>query len=363
MTLFLITSCAQVQKYIPLDKIPKQENIFQMNWSKNLDPVHDAGNLPIGTASPLIHEDMVYMGNLSGEMNVYDLETGRLVWSENEAQPINAQVAIHGDSVIYGSKMGRVFSRHYLTGKLNYSIDLGASIESAPVVYAGRMFIHLRNHKIVALDAATGKILWGYKRSIPYSTTLQRVSRALPYKNKIVVGFADGHVGAISIEEGVVVWEQKITNKHKFVDVDVDPIFFNGKIVAGSANGSLSFINPENGIVERTVNITIGHTPVRYKNMLYVGSVFGELAAVDKDGNVKNLQKVASDGITSLIPWKGRMVAATMNGKLLALNLKSFELDDRFELGSDLSSVFGHLQQSAGYLAVYSSRNRLYLFR
>ena len=145
------------------------------------------------------------------------------------------------------------------------------------------MFIHMRNHKIVALDAATGKILWGYKRSIPYTTTLQRVSQVLPYKNKVIVGFADGHVGAISIEEGIVSWEQKITSNFKFVDVDVNPVLFNDKVVVCSANGNLTFLNPDNGIVERTLNVTLGHTPLIINDVLYAGTASGKIVSVDKE--------------------------------------------------------------------------------
>lgn len=364
ITLFFLSSCAQLKKIdIPLEKPQKTVDVFRVKWSKNLDPIHDAGNLPIGTASPLIHEDILYAGSMSGAMSAFDLESGRLIWSENEEQPISSKASLFGEHIIYGTKLGRVFSRHYLTGKLNYSIDLGSSIESAPVIYAGRMFIHMRNHKIIALDAATGKILWGYQRSIPYTTTLQRVSQVLPYNNRVVVGFADGHVGAISIEEGVVVWEQKITNNFKFIDVDVNPVLFNNRVVVCSANGDLTFLNPENGVVEKTLNVTLGHTPVILDDTLYGGTTNGEIISVDMDGNLINSKKVAISGITSLVPWQASLVASTMNGKILSIDRKGFEVQDTFELGSDLSTVFGELQQAAGHLAVYSSRNRLYLFK
>lgn len=362
--MLVLGGCAQFKELSSaLDQPVKKVDVFRVKWSKNLDPIYNAGNLPIGTASALIHEDILYAGTMGGKMTAYDLESGRVVWSVNEEQPISSKASLHGDYIVYGTKLGRVFSRHYLTGKLNYSIDLGASIESSPVIYSGRMFIHMRNHKIVALDAATGKILWGYKRSIPYATTLQRVSEVLPYKNRVIVGFADGHVGAISLEEGVIVWEQKITNNFKFIDVDSKPVLFNNKIVACSANGDLSFLNPDNGIVERTLKVTVAHSPVIIKNTLYAGTSNGEIVSIDAEGNLLQSKKVSQASITSLVPWQGNLVASTMDGKILNVSFDSFDVVATFELGSQMSTIFGELQQSSGHLAVYSSRNRLYLFK
>ncbi len=358
----LSISCANMSN-LKLDKPSKDTKIFNVSWSKNLDPIHDAGNLPIGTSSPLIYEDMVFMGNLSGEMNAYDLETGRVNWTANEKQAIGAQAIMFGKQVIYGSLHGRVFSRHYLTGKVKYSIDLGAPVESSPVVNDGRMYLHLRNHKIVALDASTGKVIWSYKRSVPFITTLQRVSRVLPYKNKLIVGFADGNLVALSKEEGIVLWEQRLSNAVKFIDVDVDPVYFAGYIVAGSANGELRFLNPENGLIMKSINIIAGHSPVKVGDHLIVGSVFGDMVSVDRNGKIVDKIKLSKNGISSIIPWNNGLAVATMGGKLFHVNKRSFKTIEDFDLGSDQSAVFGFLQVSDNNLAVYSSRNRLYIFK
>lgn len=334
-----------------------------MAWAKNLDPEHYAGNLPIGTASPLIYEDLVFMGSLEGVMRSYQLDTGRLLWEANENQSLNAKPALFENLLIYGSMEGRVFARHYLTGELVYSVDLGSPVESAPVVSAGRMFFHLRNHKIVALDAATGKIFWAYDRSVPYTTTLQRVSNVLPYKNYLIVGFADGNLVALSMEEGVVAWEQKLTNAPKFVDVDVDPVYFKGKIVAGSAAGDMKFINPENGVIEASIDLSMAHAPVKLISALIVGTTYGEVAMVDENGKILKKTKLTEEGISSIVKWKDGYAVATMSGEVFYLDPANLKPLGTFHLGHEQSAVFGHLQVQNGYLGLYSSRNRLYIFR
>jgi outer membrane protein assembly factor BamB len=362
--LMILSSCAQMEKLNQyLDPPVKEDRTFTARWIKNLDPEYDAGNLPIGTSSPLVFEDILFMGNLKGEMVAYSLENGRVIWKVDEKQPINAQAAIFNDLVVYGTKEGRLFARNYYDGKLVYAIDLNTPIESAPVFHAGRMFIHLRDHRIVSLDAATGKVFWSYKRSVPFPTTLQRVSKVLPFENKIIVGFADGNVSALSMEEGVILWEQRISSGVKFVDVDIEPVYFAGHIVAGAAAGELKFINPKNGVVVRSIPLTIQARPIKIKNVLVVGTVFGEIALVDNSGKILKRRKVLEAGIGSLAKWKNGIVATTMGKDVIHVDAKELDIKARYDLGHEQSAVFGEISVKNEYMTFYSSRNRLYVFR
>lgn len=362
--LTFVVGCAQLKDAGKALKAPERaEKVFTVAWAKNLDPSFDSGNLPIGSGSPLLYEDLVFMGSLEGTMRAYKLESGRLYWEADDKQSLNTKPSIFGDLLIYGSMEGRVFARNYLTGELEYSIDLGSPIESAPVISSGRMFFHLRDHKIVALDAATGKVFWSYKRSVPYTTTLQRVSNVLPYKNRLIVGFADGHLVSLSMEEGVVTWEQRLTNAVKFVDVDVDPVYFNGNIVAGSAAGDMKYVNPENGVIERSVDIRIAHAPIKFGSHLIVGTTFGDVAIVDQAGEIVKKTSLTTDGISSIAKWKDGLAVATMSGQVFYLDPVTLETRATFNLGHEQSAVFGHLQVQNDFLGLYSSRNRLYIFK
>lgn len=365
---FIITGCANLKSVSTklegvLDKPDKNRKKFTVAWIKNLDPEYSSGNLPIGTSSPFVHEGILYMGNLSGEMTAYQLSNGRELWSVNENQPLNATANVFNDILVYGSKEGRLFARNYYTGKRVYALDLDAPIESPPIFHGGRMFIHLRDHRIVCLDAATGKVFWSYQRSVPYPTTLQRVSKVLPYKNRIIVGFADGNITALSVEEGIILWEQRISSGVKFIDVDVEPIYFGGYVIAGAAAGEMKFLNPENGTIIRSIPLTLQTKPVRLKNTLLVGTVFGEVALVDESGKILKRRKFLNSGISSLAKWKDGIVATSMSGEILFLDPASLEVKETYNLGHEQSAVFGQVTVSNNYLSLYSSRNRLYVFR
>jgi len=356
--LFFLIGCGSLNFSAP----EKKSDFFRIAWSKNLDPEYVSGNLPIGLGAPRIFQDTVYMGSLSGVMHAYDLESGRVLWTQNEKTPLGGPVEFFKDHVAYGGLNGRVFVRHYLTGKLKYAIDLGAPIESAPHFQNDRMLIYLRGHQLVNLDAETGKILWVYKRAVPVTTTLQRTTKPLVLGNKIIVGFADGFVGALSEQEGLLLWETKVVDQAKFIDVDLNPVLASGVVVTGSPSGELKAINPDTGVISRSFNFNVEAHPVLKGEQLILGTAEGEVILLSLSGDVLKRTKISDQPVSAVAWWKDNLIAATFDGKIRSIDPLNLKVIDEFALGYDYSAVFSDLVVSEDYLAVYSSRNRLYLF-
>lgn len=341
----------------------RQREFFHVSWAKNLDLDYISGNLPIGVGAPRIFNDIVYMGSLRGVMTAYDLETGRELWSQHEKTPLGGPVELFGDYVVYGGLNGRLFVRQYLTGKLKYAIDLSAPIESAPYYFNGHLIIYLRGHQIVHLDAETGKVLWAYKRAVPVTTTLQRTTKPLILGNKIIVGFADGFVGALSLQEGLLLWETKLVDQGKFVDVDLNPVLVGANVVTGSPSGELKAVNPESGAVARSFGLSVLAHPVLKGNQLLLGTNDGEVVIMGLDGEVLKRVKVSDQPVSAVAWWKENIVAASFDGYLRVIDPLTMKAFDEFALGYDYSSVFSDLVVQDDYMAVYTSRNRLYLFQ
>jgi outer membrane protein assembly factor BamB len=343
---------------------PQKDKVFFKNiWTKNLDESYVSGNLPIGVGAPRIYQDIVYMGTLKGKMNAYDVESGRLLWSANDKTPLGGPVEFFDEHIAYGGLNGRLFVRHYLSGKLKYAIDLAAPIESAPVFHKGHLFVYLRGHQVVHLDAQTGKVIWAYKRAVPVTTTLQRTSKPLVVGNKVILGFADGFLGALSLDEGLLVWETKLIESSKFVDVDLNPILAGGLIICGSPSGELKAVNPDNGAISRSFGVSIMAHPVLKGEQLILGTNDGDVLVMGLDGKILKQVKVSSQPISALTWWKGSLVVASFDGNLTAIDPLALKVIDQFHLGYDFSAIFSDIAINDDFMALYSSRNRLYLFQ
>lgn len=359
--LFLISSCSTAQKYLENPSVKHKG--WKVIWSKNLDPEYESGNLPIALNSPNIHKGILYAGHAKGTMTAYDVENGREIWKVKDNGYYHGQPSFFNDQVIYGTVEGRVYSRHYLTGEIKYSIDLDTTIESPGVLHKGRLIFHARNHKIFTLDAETGKIMWAYKRSVPYLTTLQRVSTPLGYGDKIYVGFADGYITAFSLDEGILLWERRIVNGSKFVDIDTTPFILKNKLWVGSLSGGLAVLDLNTGTLLRRADFSLARKPLVKGNNVYLATTEGEIIVLDDSLRVLNRNKISQKPLSNIVNWQEDLAISSVYGKLYMLNEKSLEKKDEFSLGHSLSGVFGKLAVEDDKLAFISSRNRLYVLK
>lgn len=356
LIILTLLSCSHI-------KAPKRDSVvLKPTWIKNHDPQHETGNLPMGLNSPLIHEGLVFGGHNDGAMKAYELSNGRLVWEAEDNSTYHGRVVAFNDQIIYGTTKGRVYSRHYLTGNLMYAIDLDGSVEAVSKVEKGRVLFHTRDHKIFCLDPETGKILWAYKRSVPFSTTIQRSSTPVVFNNNVFVGFADGFVVALSLDEGVVLWEKKLATGSKFIDVDTTPFFNNNEMLISSIAGDLFGLNPSTGVVIRRLDYSISRKPLLYNNHIYVVTTSGELVKFSNTFNEINKVRLSDKSLGPLRVFKNKLIVSSGDGKLFAINPQTLNTVETKYLGHSYSTVYGEMDAKQDYLALISSRNRLYLF-
>jgi outer membrane protein assembly factor BamB len=352
-----LSSCAHIKADRPVDQG------FSPSWSKNLDPQYDSGNLPIALQSPLIYEGLVYVGENAGFFSAYELENGRIVWREKENTTYHAGAVGYKDQIIYGTVQGLVTSRQYLTGKIKYSVDLGASVETVGTIYQGRIFFQLRNHQVFALDIETGKILWAFKRSVPNLTTLQRAARPVVYKDKVIVGFADGSLAALSLDEGVLLYETKLSNGSKFVDIDSAPFIFNDFLYAGGVGSAMTAVDPKNGKILRKGDFVASTAAVAIENQLIFGTPNGEIIVTDKNLNIEKRKKISSNMISSIVTHNKLIAVGTTDGMISLVDPNTLLTSNHFSFGHAYSAIFGDLASLDNHLAVLSSRNRLFVFK
>ena len=361
LALLFVSGCGTVKRW-GIHAPENKKDFFQVRWAKAYDSLYTTGNLPITVGGVTIGDGIVYVGALDGGFHALDSENGRELWSFDEKSPLTASSLVSDGNVFYGTQGGRLIVRQAVTGELKYAIDLGAPIESAPVIHEGRLIVYMRGHQIVCLDALTGKIIWNYRRAVPITVTLQRTTRPLFIGDKVIVGFADGYAGALSLHEGILQWEQKLVDIQKFVDVDINPIISDGLIVTGSPSGELKALDSLDGSIRRNYTIGSLSQPILRGTSLVFGTDGGEVIFMAPNGEILKRHRVSKKPINHLVWWKDNLVAITFGGDILGIDPLTFKEIGRFSLGHDQSAVFGDLALSEKGLGVLSSRNRLFFF-
>src|SRR5215468_11433081 len=91
-----------------------------------------------------------------------------------------------------------------------WSMASGAT-ETTPIVHDGVLYLFNYANKIQALNAATGDLIWEYKRDLPEKLVADAgnlSSRNMAtYEDKLIAATADAHLIALDLKSGKLVWD------------------------------------------------------------------------------------------------------------------------------------------------------------
>jgi alcohol dehydrogenase (cytochrome c) len=118
------------------------------------------------------------------------------------------------------------------------------SNEITPLVHDGVIFVY-SGAAVQALDAAKGDLLWQYIRSLPAGAAGFGGSHGKGlaiYRDKLFAPTADGHMIALDVRTGHLVWDQEVipTGSASGLALNGAPIVAKGTVIAGVSLGVAS---------------------------------------------------------------------------------------------------------------------------
>ena len=125
--------------------------------------------------------------------------------------------------------------------QLVWGWQLGPGLsQAAPLVHDGVMFIPSPRNIVQAVDAVTGDRIWEYSREFDASTDFldsvgagMRTRSIAIYSDKIFVNTSDAHIVALDAATGEVVWDHTVADYRLGYRYTSGPIVVNGNIVSG----------------------------------------------------------------------------------------------------------------------------------
>jgi quinohemoprotein ethanol dehydrogenase len=137
-------------------------------------------------------------------------------------------------------------------------LDTNRGQEATPIVVDGVMYVSTAWSMVKAFDAATGKALWSYDPQVPRQTLVRAccdaVNRGVAvYNNKVFVAALDGRLIALDAATGKVAWSKVIVPDQVSYTITGAPRIIKGRVVIGSAGaeykarGSIAAFDTETG--------------------------------------------------------------------------------------------------------------------
>jgi PQQ-dependent dehydrogenase (methanol/ethanol family) len=124
----------------------------------------------------------------------------------------------------------------------SFDLDTNRGQEATPVVVDGVMYFTSAWSKVFALNAATGALLWSYDPKVPpewgVNACCDVVNRGVAlWKGKVYVGTLDGRLVALDAATGKLVWEQLTIDRNWRYSITGAPRIVKGKVIIGNGGG------------------------------------------------------------------------------------------------------------------------------
>ena len=150
------------------------------------------------------------------------------------------------------SNMNYAQTRYYPASQINttnvdklkpafiFQTEVLESMETAPIVVDGIMYITTSYNHVYALDAVTGKEFWHYKHKMGPVTTYccGPNNRGVAIMNdRLYMGTLDARLVSLDAKTGKVLWQTQIADPELGYSETMAPVAVNGKVLIGTNGG------------------------------------------------------------------------------------------------------------------------------
>ncbi|MDY6872397.1 MAG: PQQ-binding-like beta-propeller repeat protein [Chloroflexota bacterium] len=258
-------------------------------------------------APPLVTEDAVYVGDLANNFYKLDLQTGQAEWTFADSAGFYLGQAAESDGVLYapnndgnlyaldadGHLLWTFETGNYLwsqpqisddtifigsmdhfvyaiskDGDQVWSVELGGAVTGAPLLNedGSVLFVGSMGKQMVALDAASGNILWSFDTEDGVWGTAILVDGSLYFADSV------GNIYAVDAESGSAEWQTQYADSVVGGLTAID-----GGFVMGTRGGVIKAYDFEGSPKwEATLDGEIYQAPLASSDFLVAGTIAGE---------------------------------------------------------------------------------------
>lgn len=165
-------------------------------------------------SSPVVNKNTVYVGSGNGTFYALDIKSGKPAWTFKTNGVIHTSPALSGDSVYFASWDSYIYALNATTGKEYWKFKTGidtvnynqVGFQASPVISGKMLYIGCRDANMRAIDRLTGKLVWQYPTSGSWV-----VGSAAVYKNRVYFGTSDTHrLLSLDAATGKVIFDQSV---------------------------------------------------------------------------------------------------------------------------------------------------------
>ncbi|HKO90557.1 MAG TPA: PQQ-binding-like beta-propeller repeat protein, partial [Polyangiaceae bacterium] len=177
----------------------------------------------------------VFVGSSDRGLYAFRAEDGSHIWRFETLGFVQCQPLYdpQENAVYFGSNDGALYRVDANTGKLRWRFMTNAEVSRRPVLSGGVLYVTNANDTLMALEPATGKLIWHQHRAPAMGMEVAGYAGPVVFREKVYTGFSDGTVLAFDAKTGAERWqpvdlsaeaEQTLGELPQQLDVDTTPV-------------------------------------------------------------------------------------------------------------------------------------------
>jgi len=226
--------------------------LYEIDWWQPLVKLALLEYLPAETARPAVdpETERIVVGTRDGVLHCLSPIDGKVEWEFKTYSRFFAGAAIDQGVVYAPGGDGILYAFRVRNGEKLWEYKAGEELVTTPVIVGNKVLVTSQSDTLFVVDTATGKWLWQYRRDQPSGMTVRGAAAPVIHDGLVYQGFSDGSLVAMTLEEGAVKWERRITTSPgpNFLDVDSPAVFDeSGRVYVASYKDGVTALDAKTG--------------------------------------------------------------------------------------------------------------------
>lgn len=341
LALLLSAACSKdknVDQPAKLTPLPKPSLQVRHVWDASVSDKH-AVPLRLGLGVS-IADNRVYAAGHRGDVEAFDLNTGRVAWRTQVKAPLSGGTAASSELVLVGSSDGRLFAFDPASGKSRWNVRLNGEVLAPAAIAPKLIVVRTVDGKLRGLSPEDGHELWVQDQQVP-RLSLRGTATPVIVGDLVLCGFDNGKVVAVNGADGTVQWETTVTPPHgrteleRLVDIDSPVRVAGHDVYAVSFQGKVAMLALDTGQVWWSHDASSYRGLTRDDDTLYLADADGEIVAIKarSGAEVWRQNALLHRGLSALAVTDDSVIAGDFQGYVHWLDKATGALAARVQSG------------------------------
>ena len=169
--------------------------------------------------APVFSSGRLYTADYEGRLVVVDANDGKKIWEQKTKQAFSGGPGLDDRHIYMGTIDGRVIAYDRESGVELWNAQVSSEVLAPPASADGIVVVRCIDGRVFGLDDVSGRRTWIYDHSVPL-LTLRGNANLLVRAGIAFVGYDDGSVVSLRIDDGTVVWDQTVISPEGRTELD-----------------------------------------------------------------------------------------------------------------------------------------------